>query len=186
MYACQEGSLSIVFPCSGDIGEWQPDGSMKIIDRKKNIFKLSQGEYIAVENLESIYLRCNLITSVSPISHHGARTYVACTLNGRLTGFHSLFRFGFMATVSNHFLWLLLFLSERHSKIGPLIITKLVTSKHSAEIQKPENIFWMSSIALLKNIRYVFWLLTFYKHLDSLLCFLINYKILYSFAGLRC
>ncbi|KAJ1284585.1 hypothetical protein BS78_03G216000 [Paspalum vaginatum] len=49
---------------TGDIGEWQPDGSMKIIDRKKNIFKLSQGEYVAVENLENIYGLVSVIDSI--------------------------------------------------------------------------------------------------------------------------
>ncbi|KAJ3205345.1 long-chain fatty acid-CoA ligase, partial [Dinochytrium kinnereticum] len=40
---------------TGDIGEWLPDGSLAIIDRKKNLVKLQNGEYIALEKLESIY-----------------------------------------------------------------------------------------------------------------------------------
>ena len=45
----------LLFP--GDIGQWQPNGSLKIIDRKKHIFKLSQGEYVVPEVIEHIYLR---------------------------------------------------------------------------------------------------------------------------------
>lgn len=38
---------------SGDIGQFTADGSIKIIDRKKNLVKLKGGEYIALEKMES-------------------------------------------------------------------------------------------------------------------------------------
>ncbi|KAI7855814.1 hypothetical protein BDC45DRAFT_504797 [Circinella umbellata] len=49
---------------TGDIAEWNQNGTLTIIDRKKNLVKLSNGEYIALEKLESIYKSCVYVNNI--------------------------------------------------------------------------------------------------------------------------
>ena len=53
---------------TGDVGEFLPNGTLRIIDQKKLIFKLSRGEYVAPDKVEQIYQASPYIDQVSASS----------------------------------------------------------------------------------------------------------------------
>ena len=50
---------------TGDIGQFMEDGSLRIVDRKKNLVKLKGGEYIAVENMEMTYGNSKFVDAIA-------------------------------------------------------------------------------------------------------------------------
>ncbi|KAF2748751.1 acetyl-CoA synthetase-like protein [Sporormia fimetaria CBS 119925] len=49
---------------TGDIGEFDNKGQLRIIDRKKNLVKTLTGEYIALEKLESVYRSAPVVANI--------------------------------------------------------------------------------------------------------------------------
>jgi long-chain acyl-CoA synthetase len=49
---------------TGDIGEWDRNGHLKMVDRKKNLVKTLNGEYIALEKLESVYRAATVVANI--------------------------------------------------------------------------------------------------------------------------
>jgi long-chain acyl-CoA synthetase len=50
---------------TGDIGQFLSDGSIRIVDRKKNLVKLKSGEYIALEKMEMVYGNSSFVDAIS-------------------------------------------------------------------------------------------------------------------------
>ena len=63
---------------TGDIGQWEPSGTIKIIDRKKNLVKTLNGEYIALEKVAASLLLSVLIVVGIPLPHVQSRSEHPC------------------------------------------------------------------------------------------------------------
>jgi len=50
---------------TGDIGQFMSDGSVRVVDRKKNLVKLKGGEYIALEKMEMTYGNSKFVDAVA-------------------------------------------------------------------------------------------------------------------------
>ncbi|XP_024139350.1 long-chain-fatty-acid--CoA ligase 4 isoform X1 [Oryzias melastigma] len=50
--------------CTGDIGEFHPDGCLQIVDRKKDLVKLQAGEYVSLGKVEAALKTCPLVDNI--------------------------------------------------------------------------------------------------------------------------
>lgn len=65
---------------TGDVGQWLDDGSLQIIDRAKNLFKLSQGEYVSPDLLEQEFAKAKLVGQIYVYGNSLQSTLVAAVV----------------------------------------------------------------------------------------------------------
>jgi long-chain acyl-CoA synthetase len=70
---------------TGDIGSFNDNGTLSIVDRVKNIFKLQQGEYISPEKIENIYIRCKYLAQIYVHGNSFKSTLVAIVVPEQTT-----------------------------------------------------------------------------------------------------
>ncbi|RNA18403.1 long-chain-fatty-acid-- ligase 3 [Brachionus plicatilis] len=64
---------------TGDIGEMLPNGSLKIIDRKKDLVKLQTGEYVSLNKVESVVKLLPFVDNCCVIAN-GFKSYCICLI----------------------------------------------------------------------------------------------------------
>nr|XP_018267113.1 uncharacterized protein I303_01096 [Kwoniella dejecticola CBS 10117]OBR89271.1 hypothetical protein I303_01096 [Kwoniella dejecticola CBS 10117] len=62
---------------TGDIGQWNVDGTLSLVDRVKNLVKLQNGEYLALEKVESVYKHCNSVMMLCVVAPPNAERPIA-------------------------------------------------------------------------------------------------------------
>lgn len=65
---------------TGDIGMWTPEGNLKIIDRVKDLVKLSHGEYVALGRLESQFRASEYVDEIM-VYADSLQSYVIALVN---------------------------------------------------------------------------------------------------------
>lgn len=65
------------FLLTGDIVELTPSGALRIIDRRKALIKLAQGEYVAPERVEAAVRGGEVVEAVWVTGEPGCRRLVA-------------------------------------------------------------------------------------------------------------
>ncbi|OTF78687.1 hypothetical protein BLA29_010238, partial [Euroglyphus maynei] len=70
---------------SGDIGEMFPDGTLKIIDRKKDLVKLSNGEFISLGKIEAGLRTSGYVDNICIVTDPFRSDIIALILPNRQT-----------------------------------------------------------------------------------------------------
>ncbi|KAL7413055.1 long-chain-fatty-acid-CoA-ligase [Mrakia frigida] len=62
---------------TGDVGQFNKDGTLSVIDRIKNLVKLAGGEYVALEKLESVYKSNPIVGNMAVMANSEVRQPIA-------------------------------------------------------------------------------------------------------------